>query len=64
VDNNSPASDMEADSKELALGAIDFDGLDNKVLKAALSRIKDRETATHADYYTQHNSHSRYSKGW
>ena len=64
MDNNLRTADLGADSQDLALNEIDFDRLDNKVLKAALSRIKDREAATHADYYTQHNSHSRYSKGW
>jgi hypothetical protein len=42
------------------------EAINNKVIKAALQRIKDRcsTNASSSDYYTKHTSHSTYSKGW
>lgn len=52
-------------AERLDLPRIDPQKIENQVLSAAIARIKERSTReTHADYYTKHSSHSRYSKGW
>ena len=45
---------------------IQPESINNKAIKAALQRIKDRcaTNASSSDYYTKHTSHSTYSKGW
>lgn len=48
------------------IAGIEPEAINNKVIKAALQRIKDRSAtnASSSDYYTKHTSHSTYSKGW
>lgn len=46
------------------LKSIDPSRVDNRVLRGALERIKERCLPNaHTSYYTKHSSHSRYSKG-
>ena len=55
----------EHDADLFDLQTLDPSKIDNQVLSEALARIKERCIPdAHADYFTKHSSHSKYSKGW
>ena len=58
--------DVASEKEELlylpTLNELATEQVDNEVLRGALERIKSRTSASQANYYTKHTSHSRYSK--
>jgi hypothetical protein len=54
-----------AGTAKLDWESVDLTKIDSEVLRGALERIKSRAAPSqHANYYTKHGSHNRYSKGW